>query len=366
MRRRRLLLRGAVFFLGLSAVLFAVAQFRERDDPARTPPPPVVAPREWGYGSSRLSAPAYMRFADDRLGDKVRRFHGFAAQSDGPESYHQPFLRRPNHPGTFSLEAGSFRDAANQGTLNYHGPRKARCMLIVAYFDPNEAFGKETVVGIHVHARWKPAGAGWAAELRYTTYHGRVPPWAPDARELFELHFQRYTDAGLDPAPRITLRRDGGMSYTTQLEAADPPGRTVYRIGVLTYDPDRKASDPPDGDVLRILASPESLRDYGLKCCDYLAGKVEDDFASGEAVREAIRQPPPEQVQASPRDAGPPADRTPSARRLTDDEKRRALEDARKQVRAQASVLAKDYRELHAAVLKACPIADFVRPADPE
>lgn len=366
MRRRRLLLRGAIFFLALSAALFVVAHFREREESGPVHPPGSPIPIPWGYGSSQLSNPGIMRFTDDRLGEKLRRFHGFAAQPDGPESYHQPFLRRPDRPGTFSLEAGSFRDAANQGTLNYHGPRKAWWMQIVAYFDPSEGYSQEKVGGLHVHARWKPAGAGWSAELRYTTYHGRVPPWAPNAQEHFELHFQRYTDAGPDPAPRITLRRDGGMSYTTQVAADDPPGRTEYRIAVLTYDPDRKVGNPPDGDVLRILASPESLRDYGLKCCDYLAGKVEDDFASGEAVREAIRQLPPERVQVNPRNGGPPADRTPSARKMTDDEKRRALEDARKQVRAQAAALARDYRELHAAVLKACPITDCVRPADPK
>jgi hypothetical protein len=357
---RRFLLRGAVFCLGSSVVLFGAFVLRED---GRAGSRGTGFPTPWGYGSSMLGSPARMRFADDRLSEKLHRLDA-TVTLDGPEAYHQPFMRLPDCPGMYTLEAGSFRDKAHRGPLNYHGPREARWIQLIAYFDPRAPAGEETVGGIHAHARWKPAGPGWAADVQYTTYDGRKPAWAPDAREHFELSFLRYTEAGPDPASRITLRRGGGMSYDTLFVVDDPAGRTEYRLTVLTYDPEQKPAGRPDDDVLRILACPEALRDYGLKCCDYLAGQIEEDFATGVAVREAVVGRPP----APPRAAGNPAPHSngvPADRKLTDDEMKRLLDDARKHVRAQAAALARDYREMYAAVRKACPVADCVRSGPP-
>jgi hypothetical protein len=155
----------------------------------------------------------------------------------------------------------------------------------------------------------------------------------------------------------IVLDRCGGAVFECahrEPRADSPtslrPDTRIYQFRVRTSNPETvKVMGSADEELRSVLASPESLRNYGLRVYAALALQIESDFLSGKALQD-VKKLNDHQFPV-------PATMPP-----TPEERQRALEEARRWVRARLDAINTDYREMHAAVMKAFPLTDCLRP----
>lgn len=299
-----------------------------------------------------------MKFPDPIVGEKLRQFDALASRTAGQNWVQRPYT---------TLDSYGARGVyiANWSTLflddhlphNYRGPEEVHFISLSAVFDADaeEPSKQKEIVGLRVYAKWKPAGAGWAAILTYETYQGQNYPRSGRPQEKFDVRFEFYRGGVDKKLPRATIlgiNRDGAASWSDSYSFGGEEGKpkTIYEFTVSTFDSKRQGDKQqvvPDADVRRILASAEDMRDFGLASLDALLQKIETDIPLGRA----FGQRPPQFARALKfREKSSALD---SDRKLTEEEQQQILNEARREVQGRIETLRDNYQEMYAALMKA-------------
>ncbi len=295
-----------------------------------------------------------MLFPDRDLGDKFQRFHAAAEKMAGPRWERLPFASRGEYQGRgiYVAEWCSFREDDRNGPFNYHGPRELTCIQLGAAYvlDREDPDQRRKIIGLTLHSRWKPADFGWNAYVDYTTYNGKPDPATHSYDEYFHIRWHFHPAARQKTWPvAVELHLGGHAAFTTQLTS----GGTSYIILVHTKTaPWRPRA--PDEEVLRLLASPESLRDQLLADHRELLKAVRATIATGGGIYSAHYDypAPPGRRPAAP---------VPSTRPLSDADKKAIIQQAEQEIGAKIATVTHHFRELHLAARKAFPLRECLR-----
>lgn len=377
---------------GVVAVLIAVLFL-----PGCTPTNPITD-RGGGQDDSeeipvRTISLEQMRFSSPELAAKLRCFDATANRFAEDDWHRRPYTTFPSYRarGVYFAEWATFPNERGRNPVNYHGPKELHCISIGAVFDadavttsrqsllPRPEHGSGAVsltappaeesllpnpeiVGVRLNARWKPAGEGWAATLRYRTFQGGDYPRSGKPDEDFRISFLRYPPPDSDgllnfAETRIEYSRTGGAWYTADRIFGGSNGQppTMYEFVVNTTDAHDEARLPrevPDQDVRRMMATPEALRDFGLAAYTALAKKIDEDIPSGKALRRM--------QLARNLHHGESPDALHSDRPLSPEELDEVHQTARAAIDLKIRLLREDYQEMHAALLRAFPLLECV------
>ena len=107
-----------------------------------------------------------------------------------------------------------------------------------------------------------------------------------------------------------------------------------------------------DTDIVKLLESPESLRDQLLARQEQLLTRVKAELSAGRGIENALR------MDRSPPPANAPPDYSRSSRQLTSDERAAILATAMTELEAQSATIRRDFHALHASVALAFPLRD--------
>lgn len=341
---------GLLLLAALLATLSSRCMGRE---PAQPAPPTRDAPCE--VRTVRLDQ---LRFLDEALGEKLRRMDAAANRIAGPTWHRRPYstFTSPLAQGVYFAEWATFADANGRNPWNYHGPEEAHCIDLSAFFDPKEP---ATVKGIGLSARWKPGRAGWAATLRYVSNQGRGA--GARGREEFNFSFTPFEDKGMARVDPVTTNAFGERrTRRARMDFSYRGGwfSDIHLIGDTLYSFSVSAPAPAvgqlDAEVLRILASPESMRDFAAAQQETLVKRLKEDIPSGRALTRA------EMANRVPSRRGEDAR---STRKLTAEEKQLVLDDALVGVQWQLDCIRRDYKEMYAVLEHTFPIRECLLPS---
>lgn len=294
-----------------------------------------------------------MLFPDKELGEKFKRIHAAAEKMAGPKWERMPYQSRGEYMGrgVYYGEWANFREDDLNGPFNYHGPKEVGYVQYGAFFfrDEKDPDHLRKIIGLTLHTRWKPADTGWTAYITYRTYNGKPDPATTAKDEYFNLRWHYHplpTDKTVPAGMELNLH--GHAWYATAFRSGD----TLYLVGIPT-----KATviEPriPDKEVMRILASPESLRDQLLADHESLLKttrevmKAGDSFYSARVERPAVpgKQPGAPELSSRP---------------LTDADREKLIKQAEQEIGAKITSIKTHYKDLFAAARKAFPIGEVL------
>ena len=199
------------------------------------------------------------------------------------------------------------------------------------------------VSGVRLTASWFPK-EGWGVRVEYSINTGKF------ASQSFEVWFT-------DDNREISSSTD----YKLNLPAGEYLGRKRYdRLEYVVNVTGRSRTDwetDHDPEVRRFSASPEGLLKEGLASLDELEQLARKQITSGEALTV---------LDDSTISGGqPPEEHSASGQyELTDEREQEILGEALAEIERQRELLRENYRELHAAVVRAFPLSDCLTQAD--
>ena len=298
-----------------------------------------------------------MRFPDERLGEKFRRFDA-TCNSFAKSGWHcrpyQPFDSLQAR-GVYFAEWASFAEKG-RNPINYCGPNEMHCLSMSAYFDADapDPASREKIVGLGIGAVWNPPETGWRTAVDYYTMHGGKYPRSGQPMETCEILWNYHQAKGEALKPGLRWSQSGMQSYSQAFTFGGKSGAagdfaTLYQTSI-SNEPVRGSLMPLDADVCRFLKSPESLRDHLLVSNQQLLDRVKAELSAGRGVREASRidrLSPPENA---------PANYSRSSRPLTATERETVTAAAVAEIQSRIDVIQSDFQSLYESVNRAFPL----------
>src|SRR5581483_7833087 len=222
-----------------------------------------------------------MKFADPKVGVKLRCFERMAKELATPAWFHRPFSTLA-HLDAQGVYYATWATLAHEGgaAWNYRGPKDLHCVSLGARFVPK---GSEEIIGVALNALWRPASGGRSASLTYATFGGQPPK---GREEQFFVSFMGRSKTGDEAGtnPQITLDYHGRHLYQSSPKFEG----VTYNVEVHTHEPvelSRLSKVVSDAEVKRILASPEAMRDFLLASYLKLQANIEVDIPSRKAIK---------------------------------------------------------------------------------
>jgi hypothetical protein len=237
---------------------------------------------------------------------------------------------------------------------------------------------------VSLSAIWRPDAEGWGANVGCSTSAPSRSGTPDRPGKRWGIYFHRHTQGDLDPRfGSYTLGFLPGLAHFYDVKRF---GGTTYNLRVVVEPADSR--DITNAELKAWIESPEAMRDVGLKWLDELIVEIERQVRSGEAVQSAYRPNsdtdqagrggPAARLFISPRAKHslaalawpqlvvtiPPEPEKPdserSDRKLTDEEQQLVIREAKEDIEKRRNILREKYREMHAALLKAFPLDEYL------
>ena len=306
-------------------------------------------PRRQSRATVKLDDLDFQRASDEQL---LRRAHEIATRLSQSSWAHEPL-------GGWEMDYDAIWKTTGRheqwmwASMDYDRRPPGRELHSILLRTRRGSETPKTVRAVDVMAKWCPADSGWGARFSLNTA-------VADGKLRGSIHFAHYP-SGQEHSDKMLSFSGLMTSFHTTKEF----GETHYQIGVRI---------PTTEWISVVAASPDSMRDIAVSWLDDLKAAVEENVISGEAVEHAfiIEQagstrtanaivftsavpPPPEKPRQS----------VPSDRKLTEPEKQQIIREADDSIENQKKLLLENYKEMHASLVKAFPLAELLEVISP-
>jgi len=285
---------------------------------------------------------ADLSFTHDALRQRIHRIAKIMGGADYPAANTIDWSRRPNaDAGTDHHFVAQWSTATDRLVYAIEpGQEPASMVRIYAEVDPKSAElkGSRQICRFHLSGTWKPKAPGWGATVKI--YANSVQ------KETIRVHF-RHSDK-----TTLSLPFQGWMAAipmrTTKLPLPPGPGFKQTRIG-------RRGTDLSVAQVRALTKSAESFRDEVIRLIEVLEARMIADILASRGVQRGTYR----QVDNDGNTRFVASD-LKDVEALSADEIEQFRDMAEKEFQRRRSLVQENYAEMHAAILKAFPLDQYV------
>lgn len=301
-----------------------------------SPPPPQKIPLDVQQVTFQAAA----------LSARDREFRQAVAKLVNPQWKHTPLTMHENRHDTpwLCFESWKLKVPASPDRATNISPRREPGQNLGFVLTPEHRDSK-TMRSLWFSGAYVPPGNGWAAEFQYNLTTG---PLRESLLFTFDHNQQlndTYSGAGYD-----VLLPDNSLT----VHYRKPNSGDAFQVVVLL---DSQLYQPA---MMTAAATPENLQQFALSLCDDLEIQLRKKIVSGEVEYcdfDFVRSDnPPRYVPLQVSGNGPTL--------LTEQVRADLLATGLKQLNARREVWKTDFRELHDAVVKACPAITTLKPVE--